>query len=84
MPVNHSKECKNVIIKLFEICIIQAVPFILLVKKRDHKIFAVTMEDIKKALKPKQYINPQPLIPEEYHNIINKFKTRFIDQLPPH
>jgi hypothetical protein len=42
------------------------------------------MEDIKKALKLKQYINPRPLIPEEYYNIINKFKKRFIDQLPPH
>jgi hypothetical protein len=42
------------------------------------------MEDIKKALKLKQYINPRPLVPEEYHNIINKFKKRFVDQLPPH
>jgi hypothetical protein len=42
------------------------------------------MKDIKKVLKLKQYINPQPLIPEEYHNIINKFKKRFINQLPPH
>ena len=42
------------------------------------------MEDIKKVLKLKQYINPQPLIPEEYYNIINKFKKQFIDQLPPH
>jgi hypothetical protein len=42
------------------------------------------MEDIKKALKLKQYINSQPLVPEEYHNIINKFEKRFIDQLPPH
>jgi hypothetical protein len=42
------------------------------------------MEDIKKALELKQYINPQPFIPEEYHNIINKFEKRFIDQLPPH
>ena len=32
------------------------------------------MEDIKKVLELKQYINPQPLIPEEYHYIINKFK----------
>jgi hypothetical protein len=40
------------------------------------------MEDIKKVLELKQYINPQPLIPEEYHNIINKFKKRFVDQLP--
>jgi hypothetical protein len=42
------------------------------------------MEDIKKALELKQYINPQPLIPKEYHNIINKFEKQFIDQLPPH
>jgi hypothetical protein len=32
---------------------IQAAPFILLTKKRNYKIFAVTMEDIKKALEPK-------------------------------
>jgi hypothetical protein len=37
------------------------------------------MENIKKALELKQYINPQPLIPKEYHNIINKFEKRFID-----
>ena len=42
------------------------------------------MENIKKVLKLKQYINPRPLIPEEYYNIINKFKKWFIDQLPPH
>ena len=35
-------------------------------------------------LKLKQYINPRPLIPKEYYNIINKFKKWFIDQLPPH
>jgi hypothetical protein len=37
---------------------IQAAPFILLIKKQDYKIFAVIIEDIKKALKLKQYINP--------------------------
>ena len=79
MPVNHSKEYKNVITNPLEIYIIQAAPFILLVKKWDYKIFAVTMEDIKKALKLKQYINPRPLIPEEYYNIINKFEKWFTD-----
>jgi hypothetical protein len=83
-PVNHSKEYKNVIIKPLKICIIQAVLFILLAKKQNYKIFIVTMEDIKKVLKLKQYINPQPLVPEEYHNIINKFKKQFADQLPPY
>jgi hypothetical protein len=42
------------------------------------------MEDIKKVLKLKQYINLQPFVPKEYHNIINKFKKRFTDQLPPY
>jgi hypothetical protein len=65
--------------KPLKIYIIQAAPFILLAKKQDHKIFIVIIEDIKKALELKQYINPQPLVPEEYHNIINKFKKRFTD-----
>jgi len=63
---------------------IQAAPFILLIKKWDYKIFTVIIKDIKKALKLKQYINPQPLVPEEYHNIINKFEKWFVDQLPPY
>ena len=42
------------------------------------------MENIKKVLKLKQYINPRPFVPEEYYNIINKFEKWFIDQLPPH
>ena len=37
---------------------IQATPFILLAQKRDYEIFTITIEDIKKVLEPKQYINP--------------------------
>ena len=51
--VNYSKKCRNIVIKLFKIYIIQAAPFILLVRKRDYKIFTITMEDIKKVLKLK-------------------------------
>ena len=69
-----SKECKDDILKPLKICIIQAAPFILLARKQDHKIFAIIMEDTKKALEPKQYINPRPLVPKEYHDLINKFK----------
>ena len=72
--VNYSKKCKDVITKPFKIYIIQAAPFILLTKKRDYKIFTITIKNIKKVLKFKQYINPQPLIPKKYYNIINKFK----------
>ena len=64
MTVNHSKEYKNIIIKPLKIYVIWAVLFILLVRKWDYKIFVIIIEDIKKALKPKQYINPQPLVPE--------------------
>ena len=51
--VNYGKEYKNIIIKLFEIYIIQTAPFILLAKKQDHEIFTITMKDIKKVLKLK-------------------------------
>ena len=53
MLVNHSKECKNVIIKPLEIYIIQAALFILLIKKQDYKIFIVIIKNIKKALELK-------------------------------
>jgi hypothetical protein len=53
MLVNHSKKYKNIITKPFEICIIQAAPFILLAKKWNYKIFAVIIENIKKVLKLK-------------------------------
>ena len=51
--INYNKECKDVMIKPLKIYIIQAAPFILLIRKWDHKIFTVTIEDIKKALKLK-------------------------------
>jgi len=55
---NSSKECEDVTPKPLKIRIIQAIPFISLARKQDHKIFAITIEDIKKALELKQYINP--------------------------
>ena len=51
--INYNKKCEDIITKPLKICKIQAIPFILLVKKRDHKIFIVIIEDIKKALKLK-------------------------------
>ena len=36
----------------------QAALFILLAKRQDYKVLAITIEDIKKAPEPKQYINP--------------------------
>ena len=53
MTINRDKKNKNIIIKPLEIYKIQAVLFILLTKKRDHEIFIVIIEDIKKVLKLK-------------------------------
>ena len=51
--INCDKECEDVIIKPFKIYRIQAAPFILLIKKQNHKIFTVIIKDIKKILKLK-------------------------------
>ena len=53
MTANRGKECEDVTLKPLKIYVIQAVPFILLARKRDYKVFTVTIEDIKKALEPK-------------------------------
>ena len=45
--VNYSKKYKDIITKPFKIYIIQTVLFILLARKRDYKIFIITMENIK-------------------------------------
>jgi len=58
MTADCNKKCEDVTLKPLKICIIQAAPFISLARKQDYKIFAVIIEDIKKALEPKQYINP--------------------------
>ena len=51
--MDYSKKYKDIAPKPLKICIIQAVPFILLAKKRDYKIFIITIKDIKKVLKLK-------------------------------
>ena len=51
--VNYSKKCKDIMTKPLEIYIIQATPFILLIRKQDHKIFIIIIEDIKKVLELK-------------------------------
>ena len=56
--MDYSKKYKDVALKPLKIYIIQAVPFILLIRKRGHEIFAIIIKNIKKVLKLKQYINP--------------------------
>ena len=51
--INYNKEYKDIIIKPLKIYRIQAVLFILLIKKQDYKIFIIIIKDIKKTLKLK-------------------------------
>jgi len=73
---DYNKDCNNIISNLLKIREIRADPFYILVRKRDHKIFAVTIEDIKKALKSKSYIDPRSFVLEEYHDLIDIFKKK--------
>ena len=74
MTINCSKECEDDTLKPLKIYVIRAVFFILLARKWNYKIFAVIMENIKKVLEPKQYVDSWLLIFKEYYNLINKFK----------
>ena len=82
--IDYNKKYKDIAPKPLKIRVIWAALFILLARKRDYEIFVVTIEDIKKVLELKQYINPRLLISEEYYNIINMFKRQFTNQLPPY
>src|SRR5205809_3924924 len=67
-----------------EICQISIKPFYMLTRKQDHKVFAVIMKDIEKALKSKTYVDPQFFIPEEPHDIIDTFEKQHADKLVLH
>jgi len=81
---DYNKNCDNATSNLLEIRAVRANPFYILIKKRDYQIFAVTIKNVEKTLKPKLYINSRSLVPEEYHDLIDIFKKRFINKLPPY
>ena len=53
----------------------------MLTKKPEAQIFAVIIEDNKKALRIKEYVNPLPLLPKEYHEYIDVFSREDLDIL---
>ena len=67
-----------------DIAIIGAAAYNLLAKKPENHLFAASIEDIEKALKPKQYIDPLTKLPPEYHEFIDVFSRKEADTLPPH
>ena len=47
-------------------------------------IFAVSLADIKKALKPKKRSDPKEKLPPYYYKFLDAFNRQQADQLPPH
>jgi len=52
-------------------------------KGADVEIFAASMQDIEKALRPKVYSDPRSKLPEHYHEYLDVFDRGRADQLPP-
>ncbi|ERF68926.1 hypothetical protein EPUS_09504 [Endocarpon pusillum Z07020] len=63
---------------------IGAIAFNHLSKRRDCEVFAVSLRDIEKALKPKETIDPRTRLPEQYHEFLSLFDKAAADKLPPH
>ena len=82
-PESHDSK-KDFFRTSLEICQISAEPFYMLARKQDHKIFAVIMKDIEKALKSKTYVDPQFFVPEELHDIIDTFEKQHVNKLALH
>src|SRR6266480_3901976 len=82
---SESHDSKKDFFRTFlEICQISTESFYMLARKQDHKVFAVIMKDIEKALKSKTYVDSQLFIPEELHDIINTFEKQHVNKLAPH
>lgn len=67
-----------------EVRCIGAAPFARLATKRNHVLFAVTMQDLEKALQPKKYTDPATILPSEYHEYLDVFSRQAAEELPPH
>ena len=55
------------------IVIIGTAPYYLLAKRSENQVFAATIDDITKALRVKEYINPLPLLSKEYYKFVDVF-----------
>ena len=63
---------------------IGAIAFQHLASKPDHKIYSVSLKDIKQALKPKAKTNPATVLPEHYNEFLKVFSYKEANKLPPH
>lgn len=72
-----------------DICMIGASPFLYLTDKarrrpKEFTVFAASLEDIEKALAPKEKIDPKEKLPTEYHEFLDVFSQKEASKLPPH
>ncbi|KAL1954308.1 hypothetical protein VTO42DRAFT_1418 [Malbranchea cinnamomea] len=51
--------------------------------KEKVQVFAVSLADIDKALKPKSYTDPRIKLPEHYHQFLDMFDHKRAETLPP-
>jgi hypothetical protein len=65
-----------------DICHIGAAPLITLAQRPEHKIFAVTIADIDKALATKTHTDPKTKVPLNYHNLLHVFSQAEANKLP--
>ena len=61
-----------------------AAAFLYLRRQQDVKVFAISMRDIEKALKPKTHVDPREHLPKEYHQFLDVFSRDAANELPPH
>jgi hypothetical protein len=67
---------------------IGAVPFVRLADRarrasEGYTVFAVTLQDIEKALASKVTIDPREKLPKEYYEFLDVFSKKEADKLPP-
>jgi hypothetical protein len=65
-----------------DICHIRAALLMTLAQRLEHKIFAVTIANINKALATKTYTNPKTKVPVEYYNLLHVFSRAEANKLP--
>ena len=68
----------------FEIKMIAAAPFFHVFKQKGVKLFLVSLKNVEKTLKPKQYTNPATKLPPELHEFFELFLHQETKKLSPH
>ena len=63
---------------------IVATPFFHVFKQKGVKLFSVSLKDVEKTLKPKQYTDPATKLFPEFHEFFELFFQQEANKLPPH